>query len=418
MKGKTFLSISLVLGIVGFLAWIYQVSAGHISSGLSNVFPWGLYIVVWVLLAGVAMGSMMIATSIRLFNIESLRSIEKVAIGVSLVSAIGAALAIIPDLGRPGRLLYVIIYPNFRSPISWDAYGLIVFIILSYVYLLKIGKADIAKKGIKLAFGGTIMKKDISDSEYKSLKEQADQCKILPVVLFVLAVFMEAVGALIFSVNKSNAWWYGGMKFPEFLLAALVLGASAVVLAGLFVSDEAGEVKKAIPSLSKLAGYSAIALIVIHLFGVINKLWWGDGFSYESASLLLSNYMVLYLIEIILLIYAGYVFVKKTDNIASLQTPVFAAFVALIFHRLLILYPGFNNYALKMSLNPTYMNFGYITESIRLSTGIFDGKNPLLVTHYSYFPSLVEIVVALGLVSLVFFLFYLFVAGLPTEERS
>ena len=71
-----------------------------------------------------------------------------------------------------------------------------------------------------------------------------------------------------------------------------------------------------------------------------------------------------------------------------------------------------------MSLNPTTMKFGYITESLRLSTGIFDGKHPLLVTHYSYFPSLVEIVVAIGLISLVFFLFYLFVAGIPTEERS
>jgi molybdopterin-containing oxidoreductase family membrane subunit len=418
MKSKTLISVSLVLAILGFLAWIYEVSAGHISSGLSNVFPWGLYIVVWVLLAGVAMGSMMIATSIRLFKIESLKSIEKLAIGLSLVSAIGAALAIIPDLGKPGRLIYVIIYPNLRSPIAWDAYGLIIFIILSYVYLLRIGKAEIAKNGIKLGFGGTIMKKDISDSEYKALKEQAEQCKILPVVLFIWAILMEAVGAWIFSVNKSNAWWYGGLKFPEFLLAALILGSSGLILASLFVSDEAGEVKKAITPLSKLAGYSAIALIVVHLFGVLNKLWWGDGFSYESAKLLISNYIVMYLIEIILLIYAAYVFIKKADNVTSLKTPVFVAFIGLIIHRLLLLYAGFNNYAIKMSLNPTTMKFGYITESLRLSTGIFDGKHPLLVTHYSYFPSLVEIVVAIGLISLVFFLFYLFVAGIPTEERS
>lgn len=136
-KNKNFLWVGILglLVLAGLGAWIYQVSNGLIVTGMRNVVSWGLYITAFMYFVGLSAGGLIVSSSATVFNIPSFKKVSLPAVLLSVACIVMAAGFIVVDIGKPQRLLNLIIHPQFRSPLMWDVIVITCYLIISVLYL-------------------------------------------------------------------------------------------------------------------------------------------------------------------------------------------------------------------------------------------------------------------------------------------
>ncbi len=97
--------VGVIIGIVGFVVEHNQgmVATGMRDLGTGQGATWGMYISLVVYFVGVSFAGITVAALIRLFDIEKLRGVARMAELLSVVALILGALAIIVDLGQVWR---------------------------------------------------------------------------------------------------------------------------------------------------------------------------------------------------------------------------------------------------------------------------------------------------------------------------
>ena len=127
---------------VGAGAWFYQIETGI---GRTNMHPpifWGAYIASFVYWIGVSHSGTFISGVLRLSKAQWRRPITRIAELMTIISVTIAALCVFYHLGRVWRWYYLIPYPNqreiwpdFRSPLMWDATAVFTYATASSIYL-------------------------------------------------------------------------------------------------------------------------------------------------------------------------------------------------------------------------------------------------------------------------------------------
>jgi molybdopterin-containing oxidoreductase family membrane subunit len=123
-------------------AWFYQIETGI---GRTNMHPpifWGAYIASFVYWIGVSHSGTFISGVLRLSKAQWRRPITRIAELMTIISVTIAALCVFYHLGRVWRWYYLIPYPNqreiwpdFRSPLMWDATAVFTYATASSIYL-------------------------------------------------------------------------------------------------------------------------------------------------------------------------------------------------------------------------------------------------------------------------------------------
>src|SRR5579863_5143696 len=133
--------LSLVVA-AGAAAWIYQIETGIGQTHLHLPIYWGIYIASFVYWIGVSHSGTFISGVLRLSHAEWRRPITRISELMTLFSIVVAALFIFIHLGRVWRFYYLIpypnqreIWPNFRSPLMWDATAIFTYAVSSTIYL-------------------------------------------------------------------------------------------------------------------------------------------------------------------------------------------------------------------------------------------------------------------------------------------
>jgi molybdopterin-containing oxidoreductase family membrane subunit len=219
--------IGLLLAImaVGFGAFVYQFSSGLIVTGLRNTVMWGQYILFFMFFIGLSAGGLIVASAGRLFGVTAFKPITRLAVLTAAVSVMLAAVFIVPDLGRPERILALFLYPNLMSPMIWDIAIVIVYMGLSCFYVWLYARADFARRGSWLAFGtGT--------SERTMAREERVKTAMAWVAL-PAAVLLHSITAWIFGLMIGRTFWYSSIMAPMFIGSALVSGTGLVILLAL-----------------------------------------------------------------------------------------------------------------------------------------------------------------------------------------
>ncbi|MEK7765463.1 MAG: NrfD/PsrC family molybdoenzyme membrane anchor subunit, partial [bacterium] len=129
----------LVAGLAGaFLlalaAWGWQIANGLQVTGLNNPVFWGTYIVNFVFFIGVSHAGTLISAILRITQAQWRTPFTRMAEMITIASLPFAATCVIVDLGRPERMLNVILYPHFTSPILWDVACISTYVTLSCLY--------------------------------------------------------------------------------------------------------------------------------------------------------------------------------------------------------------------------------------------------------------------------------------------
>ena len=123
-----FAALALVIAGLGIFAYSRQFVQGLAATGLGDIgspggSAWGLYIAFDVYFVGVSFAGITIAALIRLLNLERLKPVARMAEVLTIVTLLMAGFNIVVDLGRPDRIMNMVLYYLERapySPLTWD----------------------------------------------------------------------------------------------------------------------------------------------------------------------------------------------------------------------------------------------------------------------------------------------------------
>jgi molybdopterin-containing oxidoreductase family membrane subunit len=118
-------------------------------------------------------------------------------------------MAIIPDLGRPDRVLNLFRYPNWSSPLIWDIMIIIIYLVFSVVDLMLMTRR-----------GGTP-------------SSRARAIRIVAYIGLPAAVLLHSITAWIFGLQFARPFWNTALMAPLFVTSAILSGTALIALVAL-----------------------------------------------------------------------------------------------------------------------------------------------------------------------------------------
>lgn len=354
------LAASAACIVVGGVAWIAMLALGLFdTSNMSNNMNWGLLIAMFAFLVGFGAGAQFVAAGIVLSGKEHLQRWAVPAQAIALAGVIGAAVAIIADLGSPWNILAMLLAPNFASPLTWDMVALTAFIVVAFICLVALAR------------------------EWRSLK-------VWMAAGVVAALALQVVEGLLFALMQARAWWHSPLAVVDFVVVACVCGLAAVMFVAAF--SRADEGKVATCTFGKLLSIAIAAHIVMTLAEV--ALMVAEGTPAAHAALgLIADYAPLYAIELVLFA-ATAVFLWARGKTAGRKAFI-ACFVAtavgVLAHRMMLLYPALSSSTLFVKLSNVDSPFWAYPSS----TGLYGKIDGAFAIVQGYAPSVIEVVGAL-----------------------
>lgn len=210
--------VLFLLLVVGFGAYAYsvQLRSGLAVTGLAptlNKVMWGLYITNFVFFIGISHAGTLISAILRVTHASWRRPITRMAEFITVVALSVGALMPMFDMGRPDRLLNVLRYGRWPSPILWDFFAISTYLVGSLVYLYLPLIPDFALCRDRLAgivsrpktwFYRTMSIGWQGDAEQK--RNLAAAIGLMMLVIIPVAVSVHTVVSWIFAMTLRTGW--------------------------------------------------------------------------------------------------------------------------------------------------------------------------------------------------------------------
>ncbi|MFQ5682203.1 MAG: NrfD/PsrC family molybdoenzyme membrane anchor subunit [Candidatus Binatia bacterium] len=137
----TLLFLDLIVLGWGAYAWRYQIVHGMGVSGLTHPVMWAIYITNFVFWVGIAHSGTLISAILYLFRVRWRAGVYRTAEAVTIFALFTAGLFPIIHLGRPWFFYWLLPYSqvgglwiNFRSPLVWDVFAVMTYMIISILF--------------------------------------------------------------------------------------------------------------------------------------------------------------------------------------------------------------------------------------------------------------------------------------------
>lgn len=230
------LGLSALFILLGFVAWIYELRQGLGSTGMRGVISWGLYICTFAFFVKLSAGGLIVASSAEIFEIDALKPLARLGALTAAICISLAAITLIPDLGRPGRFLNLLVHPNWRSPMIWDALIVGVYLFIAVSELL------------------FMCAKPVTEQNQRRLR-------ILAFIGLPAAFALHSITAWIFGLQISHTFWNTALMAPLFVVSAILSGTALIAIIAGLLQKFAG-FKLLDSTWHTLGGLMAIALAV------------------------------------------------------------------------------------------------------------------------------------------------------------
>jgi len=227
-----------LLGLIGlgFACYLLQFNKGLSITGMSRDVSWGLYIAQFTFLVGVAASAVMVVLPYYLHDVKAFGKITILGEFLAVAAVTMCLLFIVVDLGKPMRLLNVLLYPTPNSILFWD------MIVLNGYLLLNI-----------------VIGWNVLDAEKRSV---APPHWVKPLIYISIpwAVSIHTVTAFLYAGLPGRHYWLTAIMAARFLASAFCSGPALLILLCFilkrFTRFDAG--KEAINKLSQVITYAMI----------------------------------------------------------------------------------------------------------------------------------------------------------------
>ena len=233
--GRGFYVTVAILGATilwGAIAYGVQFGEGLGVTGLHQPVSWGFYVTNFVFFIGISHAGTLISAILRLSKAEWRRPITRMAEVITVMVIFIGAGQILIDLGRPDRLLNVIRYGRYQSPLLWDATSISAYFFAStiYLYLPLIPDIAILRDHLgqrRFLYAVLAMGWTGTERQQKILNRAI---AILAIMVIPIAVSVHTVVSFVFSMTLQPAW-HSSIFGPYFVVGAIFSGIAALIVA-------------------------------------------------------------------------------------------------------------------------------------------------------------------------------------------
>ena len=226
----------LVIISAGIYSYINQLTTGLTLTGMGRDVSWGVYIAQFTFLVGVAASAVMVVLPYYLHDYKAFGRIVIIGEFLAVTATIMCLLFILVDLGRPDRILNVMLYPTPNSMLFWDATVLTGYLLLNIVS------------------GWTVL-----GAERKGVQPPK---WVKPVIYLSIpwAVSIHTVTAFLYAGLPGRHLWLTAVLAPRFLASAFAAGPAILILVSFILKKTTGfdAGKQAINKLAVIVTYAAI----------------------------------------------------------------------------------------------------------------------------------------------------------------
>ena len=222
---------------IGVIAYIYQLAEGLRITGLSRGAPWGLYIGQLTFLVGVGASAVMVVLPYALHHDAAFAKLTVLGELLSICALVTAMLFVAVDVGRPLRLVNVLLYPTPGSVMFWDFWVIAGYLTVNIVLVARALR-----------------------SAHTALPPPSWHRPLL-FASVPLAFAIHTVTALLFAGLAARPGWLTAILAPRFLASAFASGPSLLILIALYLrrTGRLDVGAEAIRKLSVIATYALIA---------------------------------------------------------------------------------------------------------------------------------------------------------------
>jgi len=228
-------AVLTALVVAAFVAWVTQLGSGLSVAGYSDHAFWGIYEANLVAFIGVSYGGALVSAILRLTHARWRAPITRLAEAMALFSLLaGMAFAVI-HLGRPDRLLLLLVRPNITSPLVWDFAAVVTYLATTviFLYLPLIPDAALLRDHFQEQGGFRFRLYRALAVNWRDLPEQRRALQAgtpaIAILIIPIAVLVHSVLSWAFAVT-GRPGWDSTIFAPYFVVAALFSGIATVVI--------------------------------------------------------------------------------------------------------------------------------------------------------------------------------------------
>jgi Ni/Fe-hydrogenase subunit HybB-like protein len=231
--------ISIVFVVVFTISVAVLLLRGVGIWGINVPVAWGLDIVNMVWWAGVAHAGTLLSAVLLILRQEWRTSISRMTEAITLFTASIAALFPLLHLGRPWLFYYIFPYPNtmglwpqFRSPLAWDVFAVLVHTLLPFMFLYLALIPDLATLRDRAKDRRQYVIFHLFSLGWRGSALHWDRFKqayyMLAAMFIPLVISLHSIIAYIFAITVVPGWY--ATILPVYFLAAAVLSGFSLVL--------------------------------------------------------------------------------------------------------------------------------------------------------------------------------------------
>ncbi|NOX43279.1 MAG: polysulfide reductase NrfD [Gammaproteobacteria bacterium] len=220
------------------VAEVYQYQVGLGPTNLNNPHMWDMYIATFVFWIGMSHSGTLLSAILHIIHADWRKPIYRFAEAMTTFSLLTAGFFPMIHLGRVWNLYWVLPYvsdrghwPNFRSPLAWDAFAISTYLSASMLFLFIGMIPDLAicrdnttgwrKKlytAISLGWTG-------NDRQWRTFRKTY---LLMACFLIPLAVSVHSIVSSDFAVSIMPGWHITSFP-PYFVAGALYSGCAAII---------------------------------------------------------------------------------------------------------------------------------------------------------------------------------------------
>ncbi len=231
-----------VIIVIGFINFIRQTTDGHHLTGLSDAFPWGLYIAGFVFFVGASAGATIVGLMVHAFGRDDYAPLATRALLVGLLSLAAAVLFISVDVGSIPRMLRMpFIWRNETSMFTYTSLTYYVFgalLLAELYYAMRITRGEATEN-------------DRTIARYLAIAA----------VPFALIVVHAPHGGL-FAVVRARDFWSSPLLPPHFAVVALLSGTALMMCVAVLTALVNGRELVAKKTLAHMGGLLALFIAI------------------------------------------------------------------------------------------------------------------------------------------------------------
>jgi molybdopterin-containing oxidoreductase family membrane subunit len=240
---KGYYVLLLFLGAVvawGFYAFIIQLRYGLLVTGMRDEIIWGLYIVNFVFFIGISHAGTLISAILRVTDASWRTPVTRMAELITVVALMVGALMPVIDMGRPDRVLNMIWYGRFQSPLVWDILAIMSYLFGSLIYFYLPAIPDFALVRDRLGKGASAIKRKfytLLSVGWRGTPEQKKRLEkaigIMAITIIPIAISVHTVVSFIFSMTLRPGW-DSTIFGIYFVIGAIFSGIASIIILMVF----------------------------------------------------------------------------------------------------------------------------------------------------------------------------------------